>query len=78
MSHFLIDSIGYFGLVLNLYSMSTKGEYKLRLFSLIANVVYIFYGALISATPIIVGCTIAVFLHAYHLITLRTDKARNG
>ncbi|WP_299212274.1 hypothetical protein [uncultured Aquimarina sp.] len=57
--------------------MSTKGEYKLRLISLIANVGYIFYGALISATPIIVGCTIAVFLHAYHIKRLRTKKNSN-
>lgn len=55
MNPFLIDCIGYGGLVINLYSMSTKGEYKLRLFSLIANVIYIIYGALINAAPIIVG-----------------------
>jgi len=74
MSPFLIDCIGYGGLIINLYSMSTKGEYKLRLISLIANVIYILYGALISATPIIVGCTIAVFLHGYHLRRLRIKK----
>lgn len=37
MNTILIDCIGYGGLVINLYSMSTKGEYKLRLISLIAN-----------------------------------------
>ena len=74
MNAIIIDAIGYFGLALNLYSMSTKGEYKLRAVSLIANVIYIFYGSLISATPIIVGCTIAVFLHGYHLRRLRIKK----
>ncbi|MDH7448198.1 hypothetical protein [Aquimarina sp. 2201CG14-23] len=74
MSPFLIDSIGYTALVINLYSMSTKGEYKLRLISLIANSGYILYGALISATPIIVGCTIAVLLHGYHIRRLRINK----
>lgn len=74
MSPFLIDCIGYGGLVINLYSMSKKGEYKLRLISLIANVIYILYGVLISATPIIVGCTIAVFLHGYHLRRLKIKK----
>ncbi|MEW7289373.1 hypothetical protein [Aquimarina sp. 2304DJ70-9] len=54
--------------------MSTKGEYKLRLISLIANTGYILYGALISATPIIVGCTIAVLLHGYHIRRLRINK----
>jgi hypothetical protein len=74
MNPLLIDCIGYGGLVINLYSMSTKGEYKLRLISLIANIVYILYGLLISATPIIVGCTIAVFLHGYHLKRLKIKK----
>jgi len=77
MNPFLIDCIGYGGLVINLYSMSTKGEFKLRLISLIANIVYILYGVLISATPIIVGCTIAVFLHGYHLKRLKTKKSSN-
>lgn len=77
MNTILIDCIGYGGLVINLYSMSTKGEYKLRLVSLIANTVYILYGALISATPIIVGCTIAVFLHGYHLRRLKIKKNSN-
>jgi hypothetical protein len=78
MNPILIDSIGYGGLVINLYSMSTKGEYKLRFISLIANIIYILYGVLISATPIIVGCTIAVFLHGYHLRRLKIKKNNNG
>lgn len=77
MSSIFIDCIGYGGLVINLYSMSTKGEYKLRLISLLANLVYILYGALISATPIIVGCTIAVFLHGHHLRRLNIKKTSN-
>ena len=77
MNPILIDAIGYGSLVINLYSMSTKGEYKLRFISLIANVIYILYGALISATPIIVGCTIAVFLHGYHLRRLKIKTNKN-
>ena len=77
MNAILIDCIGYGGLVINLYSMSTKGEYKLRKVSLIANIIYILYGVLISATPIIVGCTIAVFLHGYHLRRLKIKKNNN-
>ena len=77
MNTILIDSIGYGGLIINLYSMSTKGEFKLRLISLMANVIYIIYGVLISASPIIVGCTIAVFLHGYHLRRLKIKKNNN-
>lgn len=77
MNPILIDSIGYAALIINLYSMSTKGEYKLRLVSLMANVGYVFYGALINATPIIIGCTIAVFLHGYHIRRLRINNNSN-
>ncbi len=77
MNSVLIDSIGYVALVINLYSMSTKGEYKLRLISLIANIGYILYGVLINATPIIVGCTIAVFLHGFHIRRLRIKNNSN-
>ncbi|TVZ54993.1 hypothetical protein OD91_0234 [Lutibacter sp. Hel_I_33_5] len=77
MSPVLIDSIGYAALVINLYSMSTKGEYKLRLISLIANIGYVFYGVFINAFPIIIGCTIAVFLHGYHLRRLRIKQNIN-
>ncbi|MFY0604984.1 MAG: hypothetical protein JXQ93_13715 [Flavobacteriaceae bacterium] len=73
MNSYLIECIGYLGLILNLYSMSSNGEYKLRLISGIANIIYILYGLLIGATPIILVCTIAVILHTYHLrkITLK-------
>ena len=77
MNPVIIDSIGYAALVINLYSMSTKGEYKLRLISLIANIGYVLYGVLLNAYPIIIGCTIAVFLHGFHLRRLRIKDNNN-
>ena len=77
MSSLFIDCIGYGGLIINLYSMSTKGEYKLRLISLIANVIYILYVTLINAAPIIVGCSIPVFLDGYHLRRLKFKTKNN-
>lgn len=71
MESIIINGIGYLALLINLYSMSLKGEYKLRLISALANTVYIAYGILLSAWPIIFGCTIAVFLHIYRLKTLK-------
>lgn len=49
----VVDSIGYISLVLNLYSMSSKSEYRLRIISLAANLIYVLYGLMISALPII-------------------------
>lgn len=74
MNTILIDCIGYIALLINLYSMSTKGEYKLRIYALIANLLYIVYGTLINAAPIIIGCVVAVFLHAYHIRAFQTNK----
>lgn len=68
----LADSIGYVALVLNLYSMSSKSEHRLRIISLIANVIYVVYGFFIGAVPIILGCSVAVLLHAYRLSKMKT------
>lgn len=65
------DIVGYFALLLNLYSMAAKGEWRLRVISLIANCIYIVYGILIQAKPIIIGCTVAVVLHGYRLYQLK-------
>ncbi|MBX2829483.1 MAG: hypothetical protein KTR22_15065 [Flavobacteriaceae bacterium] len=72
MNSLITDTIGYVGLVINLYSMSVKGEYKLRLISTIANLVYIVYGIVLHAFPIIIGCAIAVLLHLYRLKNLKS------
>ena len=69
----IYDIIGYAGLGLNLYSMYTKGEFKLRVFSVFANLIYIIYGLLIQALPIVIGCTIAVVLHVYRLKKLNLN-----
>lgn len=75
MSTVYINIIGFVALAINLYSMSTKGEYKLRLISLIANVIYVLYGVLINALPVIIGCSLAIFLHAYHIkrLSIKTN-----
>lgn len=77
MNSIIIDGIGYFALIINLYSMSASGEYKLRFISIIANFIYILYGALIAATPIIIGCSIAVMLHSYHLRKIQLSKTNS-
>ncbi|MAD97961.1 MAG: hypothetical protein CMB99_11605 [Flavobacteriaceae bacterium] len=73
----IYDIVGYIALIINLYSMYTKGEFKLRMFSLIANSIYIIYGALIGALPIVIGCSIAVFLHAKRMRNLKLESNAN-
>jgi hypothetical protein len=74
MNPFLINIIGYIGLVINLFSMSVNGEKKLRTFSLIANSIYIIYGICLGAFPVIIGSSIAVLLHSYRIIKMNRAK----
>lgn len=67
----LTDTIGYVALALNLYSMSAKGEYRLRIISALANLIYIGYGIMLNALPVIIGCSIAVILHVYRLYKMK-------
>ena len=68
----MIDLLGYGALVLNLVSMAMKNVLRLRIFSLIANVLYLIYGIYLPAPPFILGCSIAIGLHAYHIYLLLT------
>lgn len=66
--------VGYAALVLNLVSMTMKDVLKLRSLSLTANALYIIYGILIGAAPLMIGCTIAVVIHGYHIIKIYREK----
>ena len=68
------DVVGYFALVLNLYSMSAKTEYRLRVISLIANLIYVGYGLLLDALPIIMGYSVALLVHSYLLYKNYTNS----
>lgn len=71
-----IDVVGYLALVTNLYSMTRADVFLLSVYSFIANFIYIIYGVLISAYPIIIGCSIAVVLHLYHILNSKKVKSK--
>ena len=70
----MIHLLGYSALTLNLFSMTRKDILYLRWLSLLANGIYIVYGILLSAPPFIIGCSIAVLIHAYHLYNLHRQR----
>ncbi|MCB0431016.1 MAG: YgjV family protein [Flavobacteriales bacterium] len=74
MAGWMADTVGFVALILNLYSMASRGEYRLRLVSAIANAIYVVYGVLISAAPVIIGCSIAVGLHVFRMYRMKTDN----
>ena len=72
-----IDGLGYFALAINLFSLASKGESRLRFFAIIANLMYILYGIFLGAWPIIIGCTVALFLHGCRLRQIRLKQPTN-
>ena len=70
----MVDALGFFGLILNLTSMAMKDILYLRFLSLAANTIYIVYGSIIGAIPIIIGSFIAVIIHAVSIYKLKHTK----
>ena len=70
----MIHVLGYGALVINLSSMAMKQVLYLRVLSLIANALYIVYGVLLNAPPFIVGCSVAVMIHGWHIFRLVVPK----
>jgi len=71
----IIDIFGYIALIINLSSMAIKNVLNLRLLSLVSNFVYMIYGFCLAALPIIVGCAIAIGIHAFHIRILLKKKS---
>ncbi|MBX7152346.1 hypothetical protein K1X84_11940 [bacterium] len=71
----MIHTIGYIALILNLFSMTKSNPMSLRIFSFLANAIYVIYGIFLNAPPIFIGCGIAVVIHLFHIIKLRKTKA---
>ncbi|MBA4058645.1 MAG: hypothetical protein C0490_28270 [Marivirga sp.] len=70
----MINALGFLALTLNLTSMTMKDILYLRVLSLIANTLYIVYGLLIDAAPIITGSFVAVAIHAVSIYKLKHPK----
>lgn len=70
----MIHIIGYTALALNLTSMAMKNVFLLRTLSLIANSIYLVYGIVLKAPPFVIGCTIAIIIHGYHLVKLKNES----
>ena len=62
-----MDLLGYLASGLNLISMTMKDLRLLRALSLVANGLFVIYGLMLHAYPIVVSCSIAVLIHAYQL-----------
>lgn len=74
----MIDALGFIALTLNLTSMTMKNIMRLRVLSLTANGIYVVYGILIDAAPIIAGSCVAVLIHGVSIYKLKKTKESVG
>jgi hypothetical protein len=63
----MLHLLGYIGSSLNLIGMSMKNVVVLRIFSMIANAIYVVYGFQLDSLPIILSCTAVTIIHFYYL-----------
>ena len=70
----MTNALGFFALILNLTSMTMKNILYLRVLSLLANTIYIIYGLLIGAAPIVTGSFVAVVIHSVSIYRLKHPK----
>jgi hypothetical protein len=70
----MTNALGFLALTLNLTSMAMKDILYLRVLSLLANTIYILYGLLIGAAPIVTGSFVAVIIHSVSIYRLKHPK----
>jgi hypothetical protein len=70
----MTNALGFLALTLNLTAMTMKDILYLRVLSLVANTIYIIYGLLLGAAPIVAGSFVAVVIHAVTIYRLKHPK----
>jgi hypothetical protein len=70
----MTNALGFLALTLNLTSMTMKDILYLRVLSLLANTIYIIYGLLIGAAPIVTGSFVAVVIHSVSIYRLKHSR----
>jgi hypothetical protein len=70
----MTNALGFLALTLNLSAMTMKDILYLRVLSLVANAIYIIYGLLLGAAPIVAGSFVAVVIHSVTIYRLKRPK----
>jgi hypothetical protein len=69
-----VHLLGLAALGFGLLAMMMKNILILRIFSAIGNFIYIIYGFLLGAPPLIIGGAIVIVIHGYHIHKLIQKK----
>lgn len=77
----MVHLLGLAALAFSLLAVMMKNILILRIFSTTGNIIYIIYGLLIGAPPLIIHGAIVILIHGYHihkLIRNKDEDAKTG
>jgi len=72
----MAEYIGYSALALSLLSVNMTNMLRFRLLHLVSSWIYLVYGVMIEAMPLIIGASLFSLIHCYRLykiFKLRTE-----
>lgn len=64
------ELIGYLALGFGLVAMGMKSLVPLRIIHALSAISYIVYGSMIGAYPLIIGGSLFLAIHSYHLVRI--------
>ncbi|WP_196889326.1 hypothetical protein [Aureivirga sp. CE67] len=67
----MVEIIGFLALIISVIAVSMTNIVRYRIIHLASSIVYVLYGFMISAFPIIIGALLFMTIHLYHLWKLR-------
>lgn len=70
----IVHFLGLAALGFSLLAMSMKNILTLRVLSAIANFLYVIYGFMLGAPPLMIGGAIVIVIHGYHIRKLVHKK----
>ena len=70
MNYSAVHLLGLVALFFSLLAMMMKKILILRIFSAVANFIYIIYGFLLGSPPLMIGGAIVIIIHCYHIYKL--------
>ena len=72
----MAEYIGYSGLAISLLSVNMTNMHRFRVLHLLASCIYMVYGLMIGAMPLVIGGSLFSLIHCYRLYKL--FKEENG
>lgn len=66
---------GYLALGLSLMAMANNNMLKLRVLHALSAIAYIVYGVLLDAFPLVIGGSLFLMIHSYHLLKFSRSKS---